>query len=308
MLSTNIKRVIRSGFFNFVRNGFVSLSSVFVMFVTLSVIGSLLLGSAILNVTLEELRDKVDLNVYFVPDAKEADVLALKQTLEKLSEVEKVEYVSKEQVLAEFTVRHENDQANLAALEELGENPFGATLNVKTKQPAQYQGVAEFLQGENILSADGVAIVDKVNYSQNKASIDKLTNIINSSEKLGLILVIVLVLISVLITFNTIRLVIYVSREEISVMRLVGASNFYIRGPFLITGTMYGFISGVLTIIVFYPTLFWFGRFTQDFLIGFNIFHYFLAHIGQISLVVIGSGVLIGAISSYLAVRKYLKT
>jgi cell division transport system permease protein len=91
-------------------------------------------------------------------------------------------------------------------------------------------------------------------------------------------------------------------------MRLVGASNFYIRGPFIITGVMYGFISGVVTLIVFYPALFWLGRFTQEFFIGFNIFSYFISNIGLITLVVIGSGIVIGAVSSFLAVRKYLKT
>jgi cell division protein FtsX len=87
MLTTNIKRVIRSGFFNFARNGFVSLSSIFVMFVTLCVIGSLLLTSAVLNSTLNELRDKVDLNVYFVPKTSESDILNIKKNLENLPEL-----------------------------------------------------------------------------------------------------------------------------------------------------------------------------------------------------------------------------
>ena len=308
MITTNIKRVIRSGFFNFVRNGFVSLSSVFVMIVTLSVIGSLIFGSALLNATLDGLRNKVDLNVYFIPGTAEKDVLSIKQTLGTLSEVETVGYVSQEQALAEFNVRHETDQLTLQALAELEENPLGAVLNVKTREPSQYQGIAEFLQGRNILGAAGAPIVDKVNYYQNKIAIDKLSKIITTSEKLGLFLILILVIISALITFNTLRLVIYVSREEISVMRLVGASNFYVRGPFVITGVLYGVVSGIITLIIFYPFLFWLGRFPADFFIGFNLFSYYTSNFGQLFLVIIGSGVIIGAVSSFFAVRKHLKT
>jgi cell division transport system permease protein len=278
------------------------------MIVTLSVIGSLLIGSSLLNATLDELRTKVDLNVYFIPGVAEKDILAIQKTLQTLPEVQTVNYVSQDEALAEFTVRHETDQLTLQALAELEENPLGAVLNVKTKEPSQYKGVAEFLQGRNVLGAAGTPVVDKVNYYQNKTAIDKLSRIIDSSQKLGLILIIALVVVSVLITFNTLRLVIYVSREEISVMRLVGASNFYVRGPFVITGVLYGVVAGIVTLIIFYPVLFWLGRFTENFFIGFNLFSYFTANFGQLFLVVIGSGIVIGAVSSFLAVRKYLTT
>jgi cell division transport system permease protein len=308
MITTNFKRIIRAGFFNFARNGFVSLSSMFVMVVTLSVIGSLMFGNAILNATLSELRNKVDLNVYFIPGAAEKDIFAIRDTLKTLPEVQEVTYVSQDQALAEFTVRHETDQLTLQALNELDENPLGAVLNVKTKEPSQYQGVAEFLQGRNILGSAGAPVVDKVNYYQNKAAIDKLSRIITSSQKLGFILVLVLVIVSVLITFNTVRLVIHMSREEISVMRLVGASNFYVRGPFVITGMLYGALSGVITLAIFYPVLFWFGRFSANFFIGFNVFDYYISNFGELFAVVIGSGIVIGAVSSFFAVRKYLQT
>ena len=225
-----------------------------------------------------------------------------------MPEVESINYVSQDQALAEFTVRHETDQLTLQALAELEENPLGAVLNVKTKQPSQYQSIAEFLQGENLNGSEGTAIVDKVNYYQNKTAIDKLSSVIDSSEKLGFLLTLVLIAISILITYNTIRLVIYVSREEISVMRLVGASNFFVRGPFIVAGVLYGVIAGVLTLILFYPVLFWLGRFTQEFFIGFNLFEYYTSNFGQLFLIIIGSGIVIGAVSSFLAVRKYLTT
>ncbi len=306
MLWLNVKRIIRSGFSNFTRNAFVSLSSILVMIITLSVIGSLIFVSAILNTSLTEIKNKVDINVYFVTSASEEDILGLQKTLEGLPEVSSVVYVSQEQALQDFKVRHENDEFTLQALDELDENPLGATLNIKAKNPSQYEGIAQFLEGNQILSEDGASIVDKVNYYQNKPAIDKLTKIIDSAENLGSLLTMVLVILSIIITLNTIRLAIYVSREEISIMRLVGASTFYIRGPFIIAGIIYGVVAGILTLIIFYPVTYWLGGATANFFIGLNVFEYYTKNFGQIFLIILASGIVIGALSSYLAVRKYL--
>ncbi len=303
-----IKRVIRAGFFSFWRNGFVSLSSILVMIVTLFVIGATIFSGVILQSTLQQIRDKVDINVYFVTSAREDDILSMKKSLEALPEVAPpIVYVSREEALENFKKRHENDEFTLQALDELGDNPLGATLNIKAKDPSQYESIAQFLDNKSILSSDGTSIVDKVNYYQNKEAIDRLTSIINSANRLGLILTVFLIIISILITFNTLRLVIYMSRDEISVMRLVGASTGYIRGPFFIAGAIYGFISGILTLILFYPITLWLGSTTQQFFVGLNIFHYYTANFGEIFLIIVGSGIAIGAISSFLAVRKYLK-
>src|SRR3989338_31121 len=248
-----IKRVITSGFFNFWRNGFISLSSILVMMVTLFVIVATIFSGAILSSTLQEIRDKVDINVYLVRSANENDILELKKNIEQLPEVLlPVVYVSRDLALANFKKRHENDQFTLQALDELGENPLGATLNIKAKDPSQYEGIINFfgLNGSDCSSLESkFSIVDKVNYCQNKEAINRLTSIINSANRLGVILTIFLIIISILITFNTLRLVIYMSRDEISVMRLVGASTNYIRGPFFVAGAIYGFISAILTLI-----------------------------------------------------------
>jgi len=276
------------------------------MIITLSVIASIIFVSAILNASLAEIRSKVDINVYFVTKASEEDVLAVEKTLKSLPEVETVSYTSREKALENFKKLRENDELTLQALDELRDNPLGATLNIKAKDPSQYEGIAQFLQGNELLSKEGISIVDKVNYYQNKVAIDKLTQIINSAKKLGSILTAILVVLSIVITLNTIRLAIYVSREEISIMRLVGASSFYIRGPFVVVGTMYGVVAGIFTLIVFYPVTYWLGGVTRNFFIGINIFDYYVHNFGQIFLVIMASGVVIGAVSSYLAVRKYL--
>lgn len=308
MIWIKIKRVIRSGFFNFWRNGFVSLSSVLVMVVTLFVIGSTMFLGVILKSTLQQIEDKVDINVYFVTSAKEPEILEMKDSIEALPEVlPPVVYISRDEALEAFKKRHENDEFTLQALDELGQNPLGATFNIKARDPSQYAGIANFLNSKTALSSEGVSIIDKVNYYQNKEAIDRLTSIINSANRLGFILTIILIVISVLITFNTIRLVIYMSRDEISVMRLVGASTRYIRGPFFVAGAIYGFVSSMLTLILFYPITIWLGRTTEEFFVGLNIFNYYTSNFGQIFLIIVGSGVIIGSFSSYLAVRKYLR-
>lgn len=308
MFWIKVKRIVRAGFFSFWRNGFISLSSILVMVVTLFVIGSVIFSSVVLKSTLDQIREKVDINVYFFTSAGEDEILTMKKNLEQLPEVmPPVVYVTREQALEDFKKRHQNDEFTLQALEELGENPLGATLNIKAKDPSQYESIARYIESKRTASVGTDSIIDKVNYFQNKDAIDRLTKIINSANNLGLILTLFLVAISVLITFNTIRLVIYMSRDEISVMRLVGASDRYIRGPFFIAGAIYGFVSAIATLIIFYPITLWLGGKTADFFVGLNIFHYYLSNFGQIFFIIVASGISIGSISSYLAVRKYLK-
>ncbi|KND48678.1 MAG: cell division transport system permease protein [Parcubacteria bacterium C7867-005] len=307
MFWTNIKRIIRTGFFNFWRNGTVSLASVLVMMVTLLVIGFLIFGSAILNTSLSELRDKVDINVTFVPEAVESDILNIEHSLEGLPAVSMVTYVSREQALEDFKIRHANDQSILAALDELRDNPLGATLNIKAKDPSQYESIALFLEGKNTLSSSGVTIVDHVNYYQNKIAIDKLTKIIDSTNRLGFAVTIAFIILSVLIAFNTIRLTIYIAKEEIAVMRLVGASNLYIQGPFVVLGVIYGLVAGITTLFVFLPITYWIGQITTNFFVGFNLFHYYLKEFPQIFVLILLSGVFVGALSSILAIRRYLR-
>src|SRR3989344_1837474 len=153
MLWTKLKRIMRTGFFNFWRDGTVSFASVLIMLVTLLVIGFISFSSAILDTSLAELRNKIDINVTFVTSAAEEDILNIKNSLESLPEVFLVTYISREEALTIFKERHSSDQSILAALEELGDNPLGAVLNVKARDPSQYASVAEFLESGNALSS-----------------------------------------------------------------------------------------------------------------------------------------------------------
>ena len=302
----DLRRVIRSGFINFKRSSFVSLSSVLVMTITLSVLTLIIFSQAILNFSLKSLEDKVDVTVFFTLDASESEMLRLKESIEELPEVASVEYVSADQALEDFKTRHANDYLTLQALEELDRNPLSATLNIKAVETSEYESISNFLGSVNALDSTQSVIIDKVNYFQNKLVIDRLISITEGARRLGIALTVVLIAISLIITFNTIRLVIYIAREEIAVMRLVGAENHYIRGPFLVEGMIYGLMSSVITMLLFYPMTLWVGANMTNFL-GLNLHTYYLANFFQLFIITAVFGMILGAISSFLAVRAYLK-
>ncbi len=304
-----LKRIIKTGFVNFWRNGFVSVSSVVVMTITLFVMGSLIFINEMMNTSLDMLRDKVDINAYFVIDAPEENILAVKSMLEQRDDVEEVIYTSREDAEARFRERHKDDEIEIQALDELGDNPLLASLSIKAKDPSRYEQIKDFLQkDESTISKDGVPIVAKVNFNDNKNAIDKLQQIIKAIEKFGLVVTIVLVIVSIIIVFNTIRMAIYISREEISIMQLVGATDAYIRGPFVFSGVMTGVISALITLVSFYPISIWLGPKTQDFFGDFNLFIYYTQNFGKIFLIIMFTGAFLGALSSFLAVKKYLRT
>lgn len=304
-----IKRIFRAGLLDFWRNAFVSAASVLVMTVTLFVVGTTIFAGVILNSTLADLRDKADVNVYFVVGAPEDQIQELQTSLEALPEVADVEYVSADEALATFREAHQNDQLTLQALEELGSNPFGAVLNIRAKEIAQYDAIAQFLQNEETVSTGQPSVIDKINYfdASHRAALDRLASITDSAQRLGLIIIGLLILTTIAIAFNTLRLAIYTSREEIQVQRLVGASAFFIRAPFMVEGVLYGLISGVVTLLLFYPFTWWAGNATAQFFGGVNIWSYYLSHFPFLFLVIVGTGVILGALASFLAVRRYLK-
>ena len=180
------KRVTRYGIAGFVRNGFVSLAAVLIMTITLSVVTGLIIASAALNSTLTELTNKVDVTVYFQLNATDEQIADIRRSLEGLPEVASVNYVTREQALADFRERHKNDQLTLQALDELGDNPFGASLEIRAKETSQYENIATYLNAQQEAQTAVGASIDKVNFFQNKTAIDRLTAIIDTSRNLGL--------------------------------------------------------------------------------------------------------------------------
>jgi len=302
------RRISRSGFVSFWRNQTVSLAALFAMTVTLFAIGSLMVGNTFLDAFLGTIKDKVDVTVYFVEDAQENDILTVQHSLDALPEVASTEYISRDAALVTFRERHKDDAVMLAALDEIGGNPLRASINIKARELSQYESVTKFLEGENaVVAPGGASIIEKVNYRQNKLVIDRMNKLLDYSRRLGTALVLLLSLMSVFVTFNTISLALYSAREEISVMKLVGAANNFVRGPFLVQGAMYGVISALLSAALLYPAALWLGSISAAAFGGLNIFTYYLAHFGRILVSLLASGVVIGILSSYLAIIRYLK-
>ncbi len=307
-----LKRILRSGFVGFWRNAFVSFTSIIVMVVALFVIASTLFNSYSLESALLDFQNRVDINLYFVVDASTEQINALKAEIESLPEVQSVTLTTREQALAEFRERHRNDELILQGLEQLGENPLGASLAIRARETQQYEGIATFLNERQAKETVANPLIDRVNYQKNKDAIDRLTNLIETERRQNEIISLVLVIIAAFVMFNTVKLAIYNSREEIAVMRLVGASNYYITMPFVIIGVMQGLIAGILVLLLLYPALMWdetlfypFPFFNssdvQEFLLS-----YFVSDFVTIAVVIVGGGILISAVSSFLAVRKYL--
>ncbi len=303
---TGIRRIMRAGFVGFWRNAYVSLASVFVITVALFVIGSTMFIDQLLTTSLSTLQQKVDINVYFVPTASQDDIDAIRTAVGALPDVAAVTYTSREDALEEYRARNQNDEIAMQALAELDDNPLGANLAIQARETSQYESIARFLEEKRELAAQQTPVIDEINYARNKESIDALTSIIGAVEQASFAVMIVLIVAAILITFNTIRLAIYTAREEISIMRLVGASNMFIRGPFMLQGVMYGFVAGVFSLLIFYPILVWLGPLTESFF-EFNLFTYFVSNFSYIFGVLIGIGVVLGLVSSLLAVARYLR-
>ncbi len=295
-------RVIKSGWRGFFRNFWVSCATVGTMIITLFVFTALLLLNYLGNNLIENLQEKVDISVYFNQDVAESDIVVVKQELAKFPEVTKIDYISKDEALNQFKERHKNDPLILESLEELGENPLQAILNIKAAKAGSYKNVTEFL--ENGKYKD---LIDKINYRQNEAIITKVFEVSNAIKIAGIVLGLVLALIAVLVAFNTLRLAIYSSREEISVMRLVGASNWFIRGPFLLQGILSGVFAALINLIIFLGIAWKLSPIINGYLPGSELFAYYWVHILPIFLILLGIGIFLGVVSSFIAVRRYLK-
>lgn len=316
MIFTSFKRIAKTGFVNFWRNGFLSFAAIIVITLSLLAIGGLIFAGAFGRSLLREVKSQVDINVYFALAAPEADMQSLRMDISKLPEVASVDYISRDQALAYFREKWKNNTLIMQGLEELGTNPFPASLNIKAKEPGQYGGIADYLDKKNPTDDHGAPIIEKVNYQENKLIIDRLGRIIPTVEQTGIAIAVILAVVAIIVVFNTIRLITYTARDEIAVMKLVGASNSYVRGPLVISGIMYGIVSAVITLVLMGAFAFWSDSLimrlagvdvAQNFSFAINVFSsYFTLHIGEIVGIILGAGVILGGISSYIAARRYL--
>ncbi len=299
---TFIKRITKSGWFNFKRQAYLSFASCSVLIVTISLISFLFLSSVILGFLVGEVRNNADISVYFVFDFSEDEVLDLKAELEAMDEVEKIEIIPKEQALEDFIQRHKEEDELMDSLIELGFNPFLTSLSINASNVEKYEELEVFFSDPRFDH-----LIEKVDFHKRQEVIQRIFQVTGLMNFLGILVSLIFVFVSVLITFNTVRLAISNQGKEIETMRLVGASNNFIRGPFLIQGAICGLIAFVVSLAIVAIFSLAFTPKIASIFPGFRIFNFFKQDFWWLVLIQFVFGLVLGIVPSFIAIKKYLE-
>ncbi len=301
-MSTTLARILKYGLQLFYRHGWLTIATITVMVIALIMYQALILFGVVTDTATASLRDKIDIAVYFKTSSAEDDILNIEKSLKGLPEVKSVEYVSRDKALELFKETHKDDPNINQALAELDGNPLRASLNIKAKDTNDYPTIAAYLENDGFQT-----VVEKVTYTQNKVAIDRLNKLVDTMRKVGLAITIFLAFAASLVAFNTIRLAIYSNREEIGIMRLVGAANSFIKGPYLFSGILYGAAGAFITVILMIPMINFASPYFQAFIPEMNLSNYFYGNIASLFLYLLMFGTGLGIVSSWIAIRRYLK-
>jgi cell division transport system permease protein len=301
--TVSLFRIIRSGAINFWRNRWLSAASTLVMVITLLILSILSLLFVITNSSVHTIRERVDISAYFKTGLSENQILPIKEKIEQNPKIKSVTYVSADEALEQFKALHENDPLITDSIKELNENPLPATLQVKAHNIEDYPAIADELNSEQFK-----AQIEKVNFEDNRIIIERLGRLLKFIVAVGLALVIIFSLIAILVIFNTITLTIYNRREEVEIMRLVGATNGYIRGPFLTEALMYSVVGTIITSALLAPIFVRLLPSVSHYLNpNVDIFAASYFRFYYLVLMQLGVACLLSIISSTLAIRRYLK-
>ena len=302
-MSKNFKRIFNFALQDFNRNKGISIATIFVLVVTMSLVSGIFFFQGMMSYLTTEIKNKIDITAYFNEDTSEEDILAVKEAILSSSpDIKNIEYVSKDQALVAFNEKHGDNAVLARALEQVGDNPFLPALNITTNgETAQYEQISNTLE-----TSDYAKLINKVDYSEKKDTIEKVYSITSNINKFGIIAGVILILVAILVVFNTVKLAVDNSKAEISTMRIVGASDWFIRGPFIIQGVIYGVIAFLICILLMGTFLFLLSSKIAVVLPGFNSFEYFLSHLWLFILIQLGFGVGVGAASSFVVIKKYL--
>ncbi|MDD5098147.1 MAG: permease-like cell division protein FtsX [Candidatus Pacebacteria bacterium] len=296
-----IRKIFKSGWEYFFRHGFLTFATSLVIFVATILGTGLYFFQGGVSYLTQELKDKIDISVTFNEGVQRDTILGIREELVKIPEVKKVDYISPEDAYNSFVKSHEGDKY-MEALELININPFLSSLRIQTNEPSQYKQISEYLKKDEFNS-----LINEVNDYKRGVMIERLSNLTNSVNVAGLSMTIFLSLIAIIVTFNTLRLSIYSQKEEIGIMRLVGAKNSFIRGPFLVQGALCGFFAALLSFFIFLIIPFVFNEQFQSLFFGFDCLVFFKTNFLVVFLLNLAVGVGLGLISSYFAVRKYLR-
>ena len=301
-MKESLKRIWQAGWKNFKRNSYLSLGTTAIMVLVL-LLFSALMGLNFLSLKIvSSLNEKVDVTVYFRPDASEDKIMVVRDNLKDREDVRGVEYISREKALEDFKANHAGDVLIQDSLAELDDNPLQASLNVEAANPSQYASIVTYLEANQFRS-----LIDKINFYENEQVINRVQNISRAIQNWGFTLTMALAFIAVLITFNTIRLTIYNQKQEIEIMRLVGGSNWHIKAPYLVEGGLYGVFAAVVTLVLFFPLVYLSSPKIEVLMPNASLTGYFVSNIFQYVFLIFSVGTLLGVVSSFIAIRRFLK-
>lgn len=301
-------RIVHTGIVNFIRNASLAVAAMAVMIITLTIVLFSLITNATFENTIQQITDKISVSVYLKDTTTEAQAKQLVTDLSKQSEVAKVDYLTKEEALKSYIADNKENETLAAAASEAG-NPIPATIHVYPKDLNQVQTIKNYLVKPANLD---LQTPDSPSYNgDRKQAIDSITHATNVLRKIGVVTVGVFAVICALIIFNTIQMAIFNRRDEITIMRLLGANTSYIRGPFVVESAIYGLLSAVISVLIINSAFLASSSALQASSLGLldinyaNI--YFDEHFWGLLLLQIAIGIMIGTVSSVIATRRYLK-
>lgn len=307
MAWVTLRRLAQFGWKNFWRNSWLSVATIVTLVVTLFTISVFALQTYVIRSQTNILKDKLDMSVYVADGPSDADVQGFANTIKQYPNVSKVEFLDKNAVLQAWNQLQADSK--IKDLVTPDNNPLPRTIKIKATDPSYLGAIAD-----KINKSSFAPNVKKISYQDNSAVIQQLTNDAKKSTKDGIILGVIFLLISILVVYNTIRLIIHFRQEEIGIMKLVGANNWFVRGPFYVEGIFYGIFAGLLTV----PALYFFLKnnltapstfigSSQSY-VNDQLFSYYQAHLWVIALVLAAAAAVIAVVCTGLSLRRHLKT
>jgi cell division transport system permease protein len=301
-------RVIHTGIVNFIRNASLAIAAMAVMVITLTILLFSLITNATFANTIAQITDKIDISVFLNDDVSDTQGKQLAGQLTKLPNVKSVQYLDKQQALQSYIKQNAGNQDLVAAATEAG-NPIPATIRIKPKDLNKIQDIKDFLSKKDV---EALQTQGSPSYSgDRKKAIDNITHATNILREIGVVAIIIFAVVSALIIFNTIQMAIFNRRDELTIMRLLGASTWYIRGPFVVESAIYGMLSAVISVLIVNSTFVASSSTLQASSLGLLDINYanqyFGAHFWKLLGLQLVAGTAIGAASSVIATRRYLK-
>ena len=300
-------RVIKTGITNFIRNAWLAIAAMAVMVITLTIVLFSVIANATFAHTIQQITDKIDVSVYLKDSVSLDQKDKLITQVKDVDNVKSVTYISKDEALKRYKLQNQNNLDLLLAISQT-DNPLPASLQIKPQDPNKIQSIKNFLEQPQIKQLQS----EETSYSgDRKEAIDKITKATKFFREAGFVGVLIFAVISMLIIFNTIRMAIFNRRDELGIMRLLGASTWYIRGPFVVETVLYGIIAAIISVTLcnalFTVASSAFDASSLGLLDIRFADEYFASHFWLILGAQLAIGVSIGSISSIVATRRYLK-